>query len=605
MQQINPVRMEILMDAARQLKTAGHGERGAIVEATACSLNMSPAAVYRDLKKFSTSIKTRKRRSDSGKTALTHDEAVLIAGVWMETRRGNGKLLASLKTVVDSLRANGLIQADYIDEATGEVIPMSLSAISQGLLAHGLHHKSLQAQDPHLEMVSLHPNHVWQIDASLCVLYYLKPQKGTQNGLHVMAHDEFYKNKPRNLQKVMADRVWSYEITDHASGWIYVEYVMGAESGENFCNVLINAMQDRGGADILHGVPVILYMDMGSANTSAKAMNLCKALGIDAKAHAPGNARATGQVENARNIIERRFEFGLKFRQVADLDELNALAKQWRSTFNATETHSRHKQTRTAVWMKITAAQLTKAPAVELCRELAVEAPVSRVVSGNLRVSFRSCEWDLSHLPVQVGDSVLVTRNAWSDDRAQVILRDDEGHEVFHEVAKLIKDEFGFSVNAPTTQVFGAGHKALAKTPVQKAKETIEQVMTGSDSMESAEKARKAKAIPLGGQFDPFKTNADIEANLPTFMPRQGQQHELTATRRVEALPLTHVQAAMRLRQSMRDEWKPEHMQWLQANHPVGVPEDALERIEAQLRNPAPQDSQQTRQQPALRVVGG
>ena len=79
---------------------------------------------------------------------------------------------------------------------------------------------------------------------------------------------KFYKNKPANIARIASDRVWSYEITDHTSGWIYVEYVMGAESGENLCSVLINAMQERGGADVLHGVPKILYLDPGSANTA-------------------------------------------------------------------------------------------------------------------------------------------------------------------------------------------------------------------------------------------------------------------------------------------------------------------------------------------------
>ncbi|MDF5977866.1 hypothetical protein P4114_06195 [Pseudomonas aeruginosa] len=38
--------------------------------------------------------------------------------------------------------------------------------------------------------------------------------------------------------------------------------------------MLIDAMQERGGNDILHGVPKILMMDPGSANTSAMARNL-------------------------------------------------------------------------------------------------------------------------------------------------------------------------------------------------------------------------------------------------------------------------------------------------------------------------------------------
>ena len=34
----------------------------------------------------------------------------------------------------------------------------------------------------------------------------------------VMDAAEFYKNKPKNLARITSNRVWSYEITDHASG---------------------------------------------------------------------------------------------------------------------------------------------------------------------------------------------------------------------------------------------------------------------------------------------------------------------------------------------------------------------------------------------------
>ncbi len=87
---------------------------------------------------------------------------------------------------------------------------------------------------------------------------------------------------------------------------------------------------------------------------------MCRSLGIDLIAHKPHNARATGQVEKARDIIERKLEPGLKFRPVHSLEELNALAAKWRSHFNATAVHSRHGKTRTDIWLKITAEQLKK-----------------------------------------------------------------------------------------------------------------------------------------------------------------------------------------------------------------------------------------------------
>ncbi|GHK47702.1 hypothetical protein ECZU08_32980 [Escherichia coli] len=159
---------------------------------------------------------------------------------------------------------------------------------------------------------------------------------------------------------------------------------------------------------------------------------MCRSLGIDLIAHKPHNARATGQVEKARDIIERKLEPGLKFRPVHSLEELNALAAKWRSHFNATAVHSRHGKTRTDIWLKITAEQLKKAPSVEVCRELAVAAPELRKVTPKLRVSFRGTEFDVSTVPgVLVGEKLMITRNPWRSDVAQVVLTGEDGHETF------------------------------------------------------------------------------------------------------------------------------------------------------------------------------
>jgi len=119
------------------------------------------------------------------------------------------------------LRANGEIRAEFIDPATGELRPLSDSAISRALKAYALHPEQLLRPSAHTELKSLHPNHVWQIDASLCVLYYLDARNARETGLQVMDADKFYKNKPAALKRVEADRVWSYEVTDHYSGAIF------------------------------------------------------------------------------------------------------------------------------------------------------------------------------------------------------------------------------------------------------------------------------------------------------------------------------------------------------------------------------------------------
>ncbi|HDL7952996.1 integrase [Yersinia proxima] len=572
---------ERLVSVARAARDAGHGKRGAVYDAACAELGLSRATLLRKLKEVSVTDK-RKKRVDAGRSALSREEAALISATLREATRKNGKRLYSIADAVETLRTNGFISAGRTDEETGEFFPLSEDTISRALRNYGLHPEQLDAPAPSSEMASLHPNHVWEIDASLCTLYYLS---NGHKGLQVMDSAKFYKNKPANIARIASDRVWSYEITDHTSGWIYVEYVMGAESGENLCSVLINAMQERGGADVLHGVPKILYLDPGSANTAGMTKNMCRSLGINLIAHKPHNARATGQVEKARDIIERKLEPGLKFQPVNSLEELNTLAVKWRSHFNATAVHSRHRKTRTDIWLKITAEQLLKAPSVEVCRELAVAAPESRKVTSKLRVPFRGIEYDVSAVPgVMVGEKLMITRNPWRTDAAQVVLTGEDGHEMFFLVDEVKKNEFGFAEKAA---VFGESHKAVADTPAQTAAKEIEQLVTGTENATDAAAARKAKALPFGGRLDPYKHIDDT--TLPTYMPRRGQASEVRS-HRVEQRPLTHVEAAKVLREKFTasgHKWTPEHYRQLAAQYPDGVPEVALDEVMVTLTTPA------------------
>ena len=577
---MSAVLTERLVAIALAARQAGHGGKGAIYDAACKELGMSRATLARKIKEVAV-MAPRKRRSDAGQSALTLDEAKLISAALMETTRKNDKRLYSIKDAVTMLRANNAIRAEFLDTETGELRPLSESTVHRALRMYGLHPDQLLAPAPVTELASRHPNHVWQIDASLCTLYYLG---NGAKGLQGMEGQVYYKNKPGNLERVSANRVWRYVVTDHASGWLYVEYVLGAESGENLCSVFINAMQERGGADMMHGCPVMIVTDPGAAMTGALFRNLCRALGISLVINAVGNARAKGQVENANNLVETKFEPGLKLRPVASLDELNTLAKAWRENFNATEIHRRHGQARSQVWMKIRADQLIKAPSVEVCRELAVATPESRKVTPKLRVSFQGREYDVSTVPgVMVGEKVMVTRNPWRDDAAQVVLVGEDGRDVFHVVHEVFKDELGFSEKAA---VFGESFKRHADTPAQTALKDIEQLVTGTDSQVAAEAARKAKSLPFGGQLDPYKHIDD--ATLPTYLPRRGTAHDLVAPK-VELPPLSHVDAAKQIKprvESAGGEWTADHFRWLQQRYPAGVPQDQLDTIVAELSGP-------------------
>ena len=157
-----------------------------------------------------------KRRSDAGKTALPVQEAQMIAAVLLEHMRKNGKMLKSVEAAVEVLRANNMIEALRINAATGEVSPLSISTIRKALRNYRLHPEQLLAP-PAMSLRSLHPNHVWQIDASRCVLFYLPRASKGDSGLRIMDHTDFYKNKPANVIKVINESLWRYVVTDHTT----------------------------------------------------------------------------------------------------------------------------------------------------------------------------------------------------------------------------------------------------------------------------------------------------------------------------------------------------------------------------------------------------
>lgn len=573
---MNPVQVQRLAQIAHRAANASHGQRMAIYKAGAAELGVSLQTLQRKLKEVTVS-KPRKRRSDAGCSALPLDEARLISAVLLESIRANGKQLSTIERALERLRSNNLIIAGRLDEASGEFRPLSCSAISRALRSYKLHPEQLLHDAPAVSLASNHPNHVWQVDASISTQFYL-----ADDGARVMNKAEFYDGKPANLKKIERQRLWRYVITDHTSGTLYVEYVLGAESAENLSTVLINAMQKRHEADPFHGVPWMLMTDPGAAMTSSIFRNLCRAMSIELIINQVGNARAKGQVEQAHNIVEREFESALKFQSASRLEQINDWAAQWVRFFNATATHSRTQRTRYGVWQLINADQLRLAPSVDVCRELAVSTPEHRKVSNLLRVSFRGDQFDVSSVPqVMVGEKLLITRNCWRDkDTAIVLLIGEDGREHYHVVERIELDQFGF---ADTSAMIGEQYKRHAETPAQTSRKVLEQIATGTTNQTEAETARKAKAIPFGGRIDPHKHVTDTV--LPAYLPRRGTSLNVNAPS-VELALLTHVEAAKLLRPRMASLWSAETFSWLQQQYPQGIPQDQLDAIEVELKRP-------------------
>ncbi|MCK9987429.1 MAG: hypothetical protein AzoDbin1_03901 [Azoarcus sp.] len=573
---MNPAMIDALLDVHHRAHAAGYGGRSTVYADACLRLGMSRATLLRKIKEVAVRP-DRKRRSDAGAVSLTRDEAVLISALLMDSLRKNSKRLLALGQAVELLRANGEIRAEAVD-GDGVIRPLSVSAVARALRAYGLHPDQLLRPAPHTELRSLHPNHVWQIDASLCVLYYLNARSERESGLQVMEAKKFYKNKPANLKRIEADRVWSYEVTDHYSGPIFANYVMGAESAMNLAESFIQATQQRGD-DPFYGVPRILMMDMGSANTSGAFKTLARRLGVELIAHAPENARATGQVENARNIIERSFESGLRLKPVADLDALNAAARKWARWYNASKIHSRHGKTRFDAWMEIRPEQLRLVDG-DLARELLTHTPETRKVSGTLTVQFDGREFDVRAVPrVMVGESLLVTYNPYKPDCAVIVDRDAEGNELLHTVAQVARSAGGFRDDAP---VIGESFSRHADTLADTHRKLVERVAMDAATDEEAAAKRKARAASFGGRIDPDKV-IDMTP-VPAFLPRRGT--DLTpATTTASAVPervLNLFEIATELLRRGVTLSAERHAQ-IAAWHPDGAPESELDQLQHRL----------------------
>ena len=596
---MNHVKAEVVRQAARDLASAAHGSKAAIVERAAALLDLSPQRTYALIKQAQTGLlglpAARKRRADANTTALTDAELKQVAGV-LHTGRRNGKAMWSIERAVEVLHADGKLDAK-----------LSAGRVSALMRERSLHPDQLAQPSASVSMRTEHPNAVWQIDASVCVLY--RTPKGE---VALMERDAFYKNKLHNVAKVMNDLVVRFVGTDHCSGAVGVKFYTGGETTEHALDFLIWLMVQR--ADMpFYGVPFMLYTDQGSCFKAAAFINFCRLMDIKPERHKPRNSRATGSVENAQNLVERGVEGTLRFIDAATITMamLDKLGEQWMHFFNGTKRHSRHGMTRYSAWSHITAAQLRVPPNVELMRSLPASQPETRRVTNEQTISFvtkgyGTHDYDVRHVPgAAVAEKVWVTVNPFEAPAVNVGTADREtGEIVWHLVRPIERDLFGFNSAAPR---LGQDFHAMPLSAVDKNRNAIAAEAYGTGgvpaTLEAADKARRNQAAPYLGQFDPL---ADMKAaKVPAYLPRTGTPLDAPA-RPVEVARLTVVEACKRLRAMFGRDYQPEVYAWVSAKFTDGVPEDQLEAIGEQFAAPKQEHTDaQTAPVARLRVVGG
>lgn len=601
-----PHQLAALMDLRDRLNAAPHGERRPMVEAHATAVGKSTGTVYGWLATYAGYDSGRKKRSDAGQTRLPGETLEAIAAMQREGIRANGKRTMPLAVAMNVADANGI------------TVNVSESQISRLLRQRRMDVKSVTTARTTTELRSLHPNHVHQIDPSLCLLYYTPGGKQ-----HLMTESKFYKNKLDAYAKVKL-KCWRYVRYDHASGVVDVRYYEA--EGENQAVLFDFLMWTWGKQEgrLNYGVPKLLLWDKGSANTSHAIQNLLDALDVKHETHAAGHAWAKGGVEQANNLVETHFESRLRLEPVDSVEQLNAAALSWSRDWNAnllTHIDSRLRRAssepmvRDDLWNLIlrTPGALVDMPPREVCQWFLAGKEAERQVR-NLQITFahpelgRSAAYDLRAWAEHIhnGQKVTVAPVLLRDGVLRVTVDRTGADALVVEVEPQREfDAFGRSADA---QVIGEGYKRAPETAGESVARRLAVAAYGEGmTVDKADEKREAGARPFAhlndGKGLTAHSHLGQEAAPARLLPVAGEvQTDAVraagrAVREVQAAPLSHVEAAKRLRALVGDAWTAEHFAWLAQRHPAGVQEDALQGIADEIKGGKPKT--------ALRAVGG
>lgn len=491
---LSPDMLQQLFTLRDALTAAPHGEQTAQVEAFAQQIGKSVNTVWVWLKAHAGYQSGRKKRADAGSSRLPNETLEVIAAAKREAVRGNGKATLPTEVAMNIVASNGL------------EVNVSASRINTLMRQQRLDVKSVVNARNHIQLRSEHPNHMHQIDPSLCLIYYMGGKQ------RIMRAEEFYKNKLENYAKVQL-KVWRYVRYDHASSSVDTRYFEAAGENQHSLFEFLLWTWGKQPSRVSFGVPRMLLWDKGSANTSNAIKNLLDALGVQHDTHQAGHAWAKGGVEQANNLVETQFESRLRFEPVDSVEQLNASAESWVRDYNANAIQhvdarvcraSGEQLVRDDLWQLImrTPGALIEMPERKVCSWFLHGAEQSRKVR-DLRISFvhpelgKSHQYDLTAWAEFLGNGVEV--KVWPlllrDGAVRIEVARIGGEPLTVEVqAERDFDQFGRSLNA---QMVGEYSRA-GTTADEAAERRLVQAAYGADAnRDTAEQSRSKQARPF------------------------------------------------------------------------------------------------------------
>ena len=243
-------------------------------------------------------------------------------------KKGTGRVNLTIEQAVELAYKNGALTCDRLP---------ALSTVSRRLRELNISPADLVAPAPHVELRSLHANHVQQLDASLCVQY----QFG-ERGMKIRHVDL---NK---IDKTPKQAIHRWVMADHATGaFVPMYFDSPGERIEDMLQFLFWAWRPKDDPRLsFSGLPIMLYTDPGTAFRSTALRNLCKAYDIRLDHHEAGRARSTGSVERHHFTFERYFESRLRLEPLKSVEQLITTARLEAMKLCTTRPHSRHGMTR-------------------------------------------------------------------------------------------------------------------------------------------------------------------------------------------------------------------------------------------------------------------
>ena len=563
------------------------GERGRLVQEFAHLRGCKPSTVYRWLQDHAGHTTGRKRRSDAGATRLPTESLDFIATSIQQSTRANGISTKPICVAMNIAHQNGM---------TINVGPGRVAAL---LRAHRMDVKTQANARNHQRLRSLHPNHVHQIDPSLCLVYYMDGQQ------RIMDEATFNKNKPASMDKVRL-KVWRYVRYDHASSSLDVRYYEAAGENQTSLFDFLLYTWGKSATRLNHGVPKMLLWDKGSANTSTGIKRLLDALGVRHETHATHHAWAKGGVESGNRIVERQFESRLRDEPVDTIDQLNASAEAWVRDYNANamaHIDSRVKRddgqsyVRDDLWSLIAhhPGALVEMPERAVCAWFMRGKEDTRVIRDG-RITF---------VHPQTGKSELYSLQPWAKDFANgekvrvsplllgdALLRveiDRYGQDPLH-VDVQPEREFDTYGRPLSAALLGHEYKAAPHTAAQEAAKQIAATAYGKGTnLEEAERLKAKNVRPFQHLNDGKGVVAHThlgKGELPTRLLPAAQPAntvDLAALRSQQAVrQFTQFEAAAELRRRGLTLTR-EMTASLRALYPGTVPEDELDTLQDRL----------------------